>query len=70
MHSIKLFFLDLTIISLLVLTQVLSAQPDGKLIDNWLVLGSFKCDTIHQALDITFLENEPDGREKGTVADF
>ncbi|MCK4641912.1 MAG: alpha-mannosidase, partial [Candidatus Marinimicrobia bacterium] len=59
MRSSRFPFLALTIASLLVLTQVLFAQQEGKLIDNWLVLGSFKCDTIHQALDIKFLENEP-----------
>jgi alpha-mannosidase len=59
MRSLRLFSLALTITSLLILTQVSFAQPESKLIDNWLVLGSFKCDTIHQALDITFLENEP-----------
>ena len=59
MRSLRLSFLALTITSLLVLTRVSFAQPEGKLIDNWLVLGSFKCDTIHQALDVTFLENEP-----------
>ncbi|MBN2013332.1 alpha-mannosidase [candidate division KSB1 bacterium] len=37
----------------------LLAHPNGKLIEDWLVLGSFKCDTIDQALDITFVENEP-----------
>lgn len=43
----------------MITTHIFFAQPEGKLIDNWLVLGSFKCDTIHQALDIGFLENEP-----------